>query len=261
MFLSGLLIDAGENPDRPRPGRLWLRNVYRVHQRLSMAFPSSEREAKDPLFLQPFKPTDFINEHTGDQKHEHVHGQRTAEQAFLFRIDPLSTSRTMIVVQSAIKPNWHYAFQNADYLLAGPPIGPKVFDPAIENGQLFSFRLLANPTRKINTKTREDGTKSNGTRVPVAHDKIKDWLTTRSSQSGFAVESFLDVQTGYISSFKDKVSSDKEDSKNGLNFFYTRYNGTLRVTDKDAMHNTIIQGIGSAKGFGFGLLSIAPIKE
>ncbi len=48
MYLSSLLIDVGDNPDRPRPGRLWLRNLYHVHQRLCMAFPS---DPGNPMML------------------------------------------------------------------------------------------------------------------------------------------------------------------------------------------------------------------
>ena len=59
MFLSCLFIDVGANPDRPRPGRMWLRNLYHVHQRLCMAFPSAPRISEDPGFLKPFKPEDF----------------------------------------------------------------------------------------------------------------------------------------------------------------------------------------------------------
>src|SRR5438046_1882322 len=51
MFLSLLHVNVGDDPDRPQPGRLWLRDVYRVHQRLWMAFPDAERRAEDPFFL------------------------------------------------------------------------------------------------------------------------------------------------------------------------------------------------------------------
>ena len=80
MYISCLLIDVGDNPDRPRPGRLWLRNLYHVHQRLCMAFPSSSRKCGDPEFLAPFAPEDFGN--------QHVHVKREAASGFLFRIDP-----------------------------------------------------------------------------------------------------------------------------------------------------------------------------
>ncbi len=69
MYLSLLLIDVGNNPDRPRPGRLWLRNVYHVHQRLCMAFPTDQQRACDPGFLRPYAPDGF------------------APSRFLFRID------------------------------------------------------------------------------------------------------------------------------------------------------------------------------
>ena len=93
MYLSCLLVDVGVNPDRPRPGRLWLRNLYHVHQRLCMAFPSSAQKAEDPLFLKPFDPQGF----------QHVHGPRNSEQAFLFRIDPQPGGSPVILVQSAIQ--------------------------------------------------------------------------------------------------------------------------------------------------------------
>ena len=83
MYLSALLVDVGTDPDRPRPGRLWLRNLYRVHQRLCMAFPSAARKPDDPHFLKPFKPQDF-----GTSKPKQVHVARRTDAGFLFRIDP-----------------------------------------------------------------------------------------------------------------------------------------------------------------------------
>lgn len=39
-----------------------------------------------------------------------------------------------------------------------------------------------------------------------------------------------------------------------------RYDGTLSVTDPVKFHQTLCSGIGPAKAFGFGLLSIAPAR-
>ena len=244
MYLTSLLINTGDNPDRPRPGRLWLRNLYRVHQRLCMAFPSREQKEGDPEFLKSFDPAGF----------QHVHGQRTGEQAFLFRIDPLPAGRAMIIVQSAARPDWDYAFQNAGYLLAGPP-QVKEFAPDFQDSRLYRFRLLANATRKIDTKTREDGTKSNGNRVPVSAEKLKEWLQARGARCGFHIhENDLDVQTGYLN-----ASTGNDDTYK--RFFYARYEGLLQATDATALRQAVTSGVGPAKGFGFGLLSIAPVKE
>lgn len=110
MFLSRLIINIGDDPHHP--GRLWLRNLYHVHQRLCMAFPSDPRKERDPEFLAPYAPDDFI---------EQVHRRRDPDSGFLFRADPHSNGRAVIIVQSgAVKPDWDYAFHNAGYLLAAP---------------------------------------------------------------------------------------------------------------------------------------------
>jgi len=158
MFLSLSPIDIGNDPDRPSPGRDWLRNVYSVHQRLCMAFPSSSRKVDDPDFLAPFV--------TGDFGHNQVRVQRGEENGFLFRIDPSKRGEAAILVRSAVEPDLDYAFHNAAHFLAASTQAKQV-DASFEDGQSFRFRLMANPTRKIDTKSGPDGTRRNGKRVPV----------------------------------------------------------------------------------------------
>ena len=40
-----------------------------------------------------------------------------------------------------------------------------------------------------------------------------------------------------------------------------RFEGILQVTDAEAFAKTLAAGIGPAKGYGFGLLSVAPISS
>lgn len=248
MYLSCLLIDTGDNPDRPRPGRLWLRNLYHVHQRLCMAFPSAERKSADEEFLKPYTPGDFA---AGQ-----VHVSRGTEVGLLFRVDPQPGSRAVILVQSALEPDWEYAFHNAGYLLAAPPEA-KAFEPHFEEGQRLQFRLLANPTRKIDTKTRPDGTKSNGRRVPYRNEQLVDWLVRQGESFGFSVDKEeVVVQTGFVY-FDKKAKEDEKPQRGRLRS--VRYDGVLTVAHPGELEKAIVQGIGSGKGFGFGLLSIAPV--
>ena len=39
-----------------------------------------------------------------------------------------------------------------------------------------------------------------------------------------------------------------------------QFDGLLRVTDPDRLRETVRKGIGSGKGLGFGLLSLAPAR-
>jgi len=272
MYLSTLLIDVGVNPDRPRPGRLWLRNLYHIHQRLCMAFPSDPRLQRDPQFLMPYNPGDFPEQrHLADEKITEVgsgvlkqmHAPRHQEAGFLFRIDPGPPGRAVILVQSAsaIKPNWDYAFHNASFLLAASP-QVKSLDPCFTNGKHFRFRLMANPTRRLREGSLEaDGQpikeKWIGKRVPIPNDQLFDWLARRAEKSGFFVrEDSIYIQPGYIYVNKKKTQADK-----GHRLRSVRYNGVLKVVDPARFQETIAQGLGPGKAFGFGLLSLAPCQH
>jgi CRISPR system Cascade subunit CasE len=249
MIISSLLIDVGDNPDRPRPGRKWLRNLYHVHQRLCMAFPSDGRKLCDPAFLKPFNPDDFGK--------GQIHVKRSGDSGFLFRIDPQPPGRAVILVQSAVKPDWDYGFHNAGYLLAAPP-QVKPFDPSFTFGQQLRFRLVANPTRRLSKHSLgADGRpieKGIGKRVPVPADRLMDWLARRAEGAGFSLEEDSAVVTpGYL--YLKKSRDEK-----GVRLRSVRYDGTLSVTDPARFRETLVRGIGSGRAFGFGLLSVAPVR-
>lgn len=244
MYLSHLLVDMGNDPDRPRPGRLWLRNVYNVHQRLCMAFPSAKRKSDDADFLKPFEPESIDN--------DHVYVTRGAAFGFLFRIDPQSVGRAVILVQCAVKPDWEYAFHNAGYFLAAPP-EVKLLNLAIKERQSLRFRLLANPTRKIDTKSGPNGRRRNGRRIPVRDEQLLGWLARRAKAAGFSIRGdSTAVQSGY-------VYVNRARDGNALRLRSARYDGILRVTDPAKLKEVLACGLGPGKAFGFGLLSVAPV--
>ncbi len=263
MYLSCLLVDTGSSPDRRRPGRSWLRNMYRVHQRLCMAFPSDPRRGDDPNFLQPYDPADFPQ----------VHARRTDSGAFLFRVDVQSGGRVVILVQSAIKPDWEYAFHNAGHFLAARP-EVKPIDLSFGAKTCLRFRLVANPTRKVATIPRakrsdvkEPGRHGRRVPVPGTDEALKEWLERRAEpgarsgkapfahrpRAGFRLQRIDRIQCGYVYMCKT------HDRSRGQRLRSVRYDGVLEVTDADGFRNTVIRGIGPAKSFGFGLLSVAPL--
>lgn len=249
MYLSCLLVDLGDNPDRIRPGRSWIRNLYRVHQRLCMAFPSADRVENDGDFLQPYEPEQFAN--------GHVHVRRGGDTGFLFRIDPQSLGRAVILVQSAIEPNWDYAFHNACGLLASAP-QIREYNPEFKSGQPAFFRLMANPTRRLSRNSiglNGEPVTENwvGKRVPVANEQLAQWLIRRIEPWAQIEEDKLVIQPGYISVSKNEQGFKEQ-------FRSARYDGTLKITDPKQCFAALQSGIGSAKAFGFGLLSIAPAE-
>jgi CRISPR system Cascade subunit CasE len=266
MFLSRLKIEIGNSLHHP--GRLWLRNLYRVHQRLCMAFPSNERRKCDPDFLAPYAREDFPEQRRLAVKKKgevdantlkHVHRPRGTESGFLYRIDPQPRGGVAILVQSAVEPDWDYALHNAQYLLAAPP-EVKSFDPGFAKGERLRFRLAANPTKRFSKNSREkDGEpvadRWVGKRVPVPTEQLFEWLARRAETAGFSLEkNSITVQPGYIY-WSKTLGGD------GQRLRSVRYDGILAITDPKCFQETLVRGIGPGKAFGFGLLSVAPVKS
>ncbi len=249
MYLSHLLIDVGNNPDRPRPGRLWLRNIYHVHQRLCMAFPADDRKNSDPHFLAPYKSDDFPQ----------VHTQRSKDSGFLFRIDSHLGGNVSIIVLSAKKPDWDYAFYNADYLLAAKPQELRQLEVEIKYGTKFRFRLKVNPTRRLSKGSKfpnGDFVDDNriGQRVPVAYQNLDEWLYRKAETSGFKIAKISNKTTGYVYFNRSNAKGQ------GQRLFSVCFDGVLEIIDAEMFYSALITGIGSAKAFGFGLLTISPMR-
>lgn len=118
----------------------------------------------------------------------------------------------------------------------------------IHNGDDFFFRLRANATRRVLTKTQSDGQRRNGTRVPVRGDEARlAWLQRRGELGGFRVVAARVFESSPAKGHaKDAV----------LTFGAANYEGHLVVEHSERFQRTLADGIGPGKAFGFGLLSL-----
>lgn len=189
-----------------------------------------------------------------------------AELGALFRVDVSRASgATIVLVQSAVEPDWSHLPHG--YLEPNPPSGAslscKPLDgalAAVEDGDVLRFRLRANPSRKIDTKTGSDGRRRNGKRVELRGDDERlDWLRRKGQQGGFEPVSVrtdpgaLDVRSIQERRARSAVGSQGD----GITIAAVLFEGHLRVTDRDAFLRMMARGIGPGKAYGFGLLSIA----
>ena len=260
MYLSCLRVEVGESGGTPTIGGRWLSNRYRVHQRLCMAFPRKERLLSDPDFLAPFDPRDFPELRSGADGSKstqgtellsHVHAPRNSKDGFLFRIDQ-SRGGVQIIVQSALAPNWSYAFSNFRGVLACEP-AVREHAQRFAADQRLQFRLEANPTRKVDTKSGTDGARRHGRRVAVPAAGCVDWLRRFEEDGGFR----LDPQAVRLDCSAARARK-SNDTDSGGSYFSARFEGILTVTDPNAFCRKIASGFGSAKAYGFGLMSVVP---
>ena len=163
----------------------------------------------------------------------------------LFRLDTDRKDNISVLVQSEKEPNWAALDDAGNFLLEQPQYKP--FNLAITAGQVLYFRLRANPTIK-----RE------GKRLGILKEEEQTvWLRRKGEKGGFEVNSLTIIPEGLAS---DKMT-DKAGSPHKLSLLAVRFEGILKVTDVSIFHQTLERGIGSGKGLGFGLLSIAPPRE
>ena len=170
-----------------------------------------------------------------------------------------------VLVQSHEMPNWQAL---PPQYLSLPPESKDISQvwSRLQPGVILRFRLRANPTRKIGTKSADDGAKSNGRRVELRTEEQRtNWLRRKGTHAGFeivSVRAAADVpdlridDEGKVSGFR---MSGSENSNRQLIFASALFEGRLRVIDADKFRSALERGIGSAKAYGFGLLSIAPL--
>lgn len=177
-------------------------------------------------------------------------------RSLLFRIDT-EDEGPIVLLQSTSVPDWD-ALELAPRSLREQP-ATKPYDPAFAMGQRLSFRLLARPSIR---KSGHFGSKPNGKRKPGPRQTCRDdrqrlaWLKRKGADSGFQIES-----VGLTILSFPAIKSEKSPRERGGSFSAVQFDGVLVVTDPDKLKEAVRNGIGPQKAYGFGLLSLAPLRE
>lgn len=196
------------------------------------------------------------------------HGANAREYfGVLFRLEIGRSEGTSLLVQSRIKPDWLKL--PGDYLDPAEADNPAVKDVSriysgISTGQVLSFRLRANVTRRVNKHSKfgdpDHKSEWKGKRVEIwGENRQLEWLFRKGQAAGFdVVTAHLDGDKEYLEAGANpggKLEGKKNEKR--LSFGAVTFEGLLRVVEVEKFRETISKGIGPAKAYGFGLLSIA----
>jgi CRISPR system Cascade subunit CasE len=176
--------------------------------------------------------------------------------------------KAFLLVQAECEPNW--SFLNSDYAdeIKTKEVGENY--QAIENGMTLIFRLQANPTKRIgksdgkaDERFKPGGKKEIRRRVELRTDEERtEWLARQGERCGFKVANLKIEPTvrNVISAREEKISFRKPGKKKPITYGSVVFEGVLTITDADKFRDALLKGIGQGKAYGFGLLSIAPIR-
>lgn len=185
---------------------------------------------------------------------EYLHG--AVERGFppgrerrLWRLDGLE-GQTCLLVLGEDEPDFTALADEYGFKDSKPAWESKAYQPMLDrlkDGQVWRFRLKANPVRSVS--------ETEGRGKVMAHvtpQQQKDWLAQRASSHGFALntETFEVVATQWLRFAKGHGHQ--------VTLRTATFEGVLTVTDAALLKHALVTGIGRAKAYGCGLITLAP---
>ncbi len=165
----------------------------------------------------------------------------------LWRIDTVG-GKTWLLVLSRDKPD----FNRLAAQFGASCWECREYEPLlhrIEQGSIWHFRLVANPTISKTRKSGERG-KVLGHITPAYQKK---WLSDRAEKHGFSLsEGDFDITQSRWLHFRKGT-----DNGRSVTLLSVTYEGSLTVTDPVVFAQTLTEGIGRGKAYGLGLLTVA----
>ena len=169
----------------------------------------------------------------------------------LWRLDRLANG-TYLLVLSNRKPDFTHIVEQFGWPGAEQTWETRDYTDLmdrIRKGQLWQFRLRANPVHSVK---QPEGKGPNNRGKIYAHITAKqqeEWLIKRAEKYGFRVsESSFRVVQREVRRFRRHQGA--------ITLGIATFEGVLEVTDLALFLRTLTQGMGRAKAFGCGLLTI-----
>lgn len=166
--------------------------------------------------------------------------QASGEERMLWRMEQDRQRTPVVLVQTQGRPQWDAVLERYPGYAEVARDSPKPYTPVLHVDQRLRFRL------KANASVKREG-KRHALHTP---EKKMEWLKRRIDAHGFSLDA------GTI------VASERLRARKGSHPIIldaTVFEGELTVVDPDTATRALTTGVGHAKAFGLGLLSLAPI--
>jgi CRISPR system Cascade subunit CasE len=254
--------------------------MYLTRFRINTARPGARRLLSSPQSLHAAVMSSFPGLLPADS------GNSGAPRV-LWRLDHNGRAEVFLYVVSPARPDLTHLVEQAGWpAAAADPDTPgwqsRPYAPFLDRlteGDTWAFRLTANPVHDIRRKDGEP-TKRTAHLTPVHQ---KGWLLApeRQKRSGFRIVEKPDdkrLLPGGTTHKKYEHHGDRHEltvrDQRSMEFAKSRddradrrrvkvvtvtFDGRLAVTDPDALRRTLTQGLGKAKAYGCGLMTLAPL--
>lgn len=128
---------------------------------------------------------------------------------------------------------------------------------AVEHGRQFAFRMTANPVHSVRLENAPLDKKGRRRTKRVAHVTVAQqtqWFLDRTHRWGFTVGAGDEASVRVVARRVLEFNRQERAMKIGT----ATFEGVLTIEDQAAMRRILVEGVGHAKAYGCGLLTIAP---
>ncbi|WP_424185283.1 type I-E CRISPR-associated protein Cas6/Cse3/CasE [Actinokineospora sp. G85] len=170
----------------------------------------------------------------------------------LWRLDHGDHSTTLYIV-SPHKPDLTHLVEQAGWPTT-QTWATRDYSPLLDRlstGDRFAFRLAANPTRS----QRREGDDRSQRYAHVTVAQQTQWLLDRAHRNGFALCDTAEKEPDVAVRGRQRPRFSRGGETVTLSTAV--FEGRLEVTDPDLLRAALVGGIGPAKGYGCGLLTLA----
>lgn len=177
----------------------------------------------------------------------------------LWRIDRLGNNLYLLVL-SKQRPDFTHVVEQYGWPRSIQKWETKSYTPLIDQikiGQKWQFRLRANPVHSVRQGDgvqEKDDAKRGRVYAHVTVRQQEEWLLERANKNGFALtEGSFRVIHREVLRFRQK--------RRQVTLSMATYEGLLEISDVTLFIGALTKGIGRAKAFGCGLLTIVRVTS
>jgi CRISPR system Cascade subunit CasE len=193
-----------------------------MHAAVLAAFPESRQQGQGRILWR-----------LDEGRHDHL----------LYIVSPGEPDLTHLA-ETAGRPT--YSWQSRDY---DPFLG------RLRSGQQWAFRLRANP---VHNARPADGVSRGKRLAHVTTAQQARWFHRRAEANGFTVVDGSAGEPDVILRARHILRFDRRGQT--VTLATAMFEGMLRVEEPAALRAALINGIGPAKGYGCGLLTLASVQ-
>ncbi|TDC60488.1 type I-E CRISPR-associated protein Cas6/Cse3/CasE [Micromonospora sp. KC207] len=219
----------------------FLVNTARQGARRLLASPQAMHAAVLSGFPRP-------EDHTRD-------GART-----LWRVDTGRDRQVVLYVVSPTAPELTHLVEQAGWPRSSEGWETRSYERllnSLDKGQRWAFRLTANPTRTGRRRVDASTTQRFGHVTPVQQ---VEWLTSRAERNGFTVARQTDGELNLVTYDRQVRRFMRNRGEKQVTLVMATYDGVLEVEDPELFRGALTRGIGHARAYGCGLLTLAPAQ-